>query len=140
MGTQGGTLVIRGQNFDNDTSLLTVITNGVNCANVAVVIPSQVITCQAPGGVGMGLPVSVSAYNDTVYSSYNYLSPIIIAVVGAPTSGVCVRFKVRFCFKVCARFKTQNRVRFKFIFCLFVVTNAHQCSIGVSDDSIEVDD
>lgn len=71
--TSGGLVNITGTNFGSNPSLITVTANGQNCANVVVLVPSLLISCNATSGVGANLALQVTVDGLVGQSSHTAL-------------------------------------------------------------------
>eukprot|EP01105_Mastigella_eilhardi_P003242 TRINITY_DN1417_c0_g1_i1.p1 TRINITY_DN1417_c0_g1~~TRINITY_DN1417_c0_g1_i1.p1 ORF type:complete len:1967 (+),score=307.88 TRINITY_DN1417_c0_g1_i1:76-5976(+) len=76
--TTGGTIAVTGQNFGNDTSLVTVTVGGGLC--ILVSVSHTRVICTAPAGVG-SVPLNVMVNGQSGSSGLQYTAPILVSDV-----------------------------------------------------------
>ncbi|GAM17733.1 hypothetical protein SAMD00019534_009080 [Acytostelium subglobosum LB1] len=77
--TRGGPVVIMGDNFGTDASLITVTIGKKPCTSVTIVSPHTTISCNGPPGVGMFVTVNVNVdgQDQSNHLSTKYDAPAI---------------------------------------------------------------
>eukprot|EP01133_Synstelium_polycarpum_P008398 gene8398-9879_t len=75
--TEGGPITVRGLNFGNDKSLISMTVGGNSCTNLDLIEPHAVFTCQVPAGTGQNLPVIITVDQQTQSnpSTISYIQP-----------------------------------------------------------------